>query len=143
MPSVRSSLLHLAGGIQCPPRAAMSRIAALLTNFLSWNRSPHARGVTCSERLAPPPLTGRKAMSGPAVEGALALPRLKGGVEGPSGLRLDALEPGAHAPTEQRLRRAGADPLAGDRLPDGELAPAPPAAAAVRLLLLDDLSAAQ
>src|SRR5262249_61062831 len=34
-------------------------------------------------------------------------------------------------------------PLAGDRLPDGKLAPAPPAAAAVRLLLLDDLRSAQ
>src|SRR5262245_28034632 len=78
-------------------------------------------------------------MSGPEVEADLALFQLQTGVEGPSRLRLEALEHRAHAPTEQRLRRAWADPLAGDRLPDGKLAPAPPAAAAVRLLLLDDL----
>src|SRR5262249_60263472 len=82
-------------------------------------------------------------MSGPEVEADLALFQLQTGVEGPPGLRLEALEHRAHAPPEQRLRRAGADPLAGDRLPDGKLAPAPPAAAAVRLLLLNDFGAAQ
>src|SRR5262245_33641800 len=103
----------------------------------------NAAGETCSESLALRPITGRKARSGPEVEADLALFQLQTGVEGPSGLRLEALEHRAHAPTEQRLRHAGADPLAGDRLPDGELAPAPPAAAAVRLLLFDDLRAAQ
>src|SRR5262249_56776119 len=82
-------------------------------------------------------------MSGPEVEADLALFQLQTGVEGPPGLRLESFEHRAHAPPEQRLRRAGADPLAGDRLPDGELAPAPPASAAVRLLLFDDLRAAQ
>src|SRR5262249_12165955 len=102
-----------------------------------------AAGETCSESLALRPITGRKATSGPEVEADLTLFQLQTVVEGPSGLRLEALEHRAHAPAEQRLRRAGADPLAGDRLPDGELAPAPPAAAAVRLLLFDDLRAAQ
>src|SRR5262249_30780632 len=102
-----------------------------------------AAGETCSESLTLRPITGRKAMSGPEVEADLALFQLQPGVEGPSGLRLEALEHRAHAPTEQRPPRAGADLLAGDRLPDGDLAAAPPAAAAVRLLLLDDLRAAQ
>src|SRR5262249_934071 len=103
----------------------------------------NAAGETCSESLALRPITGRKAMSGPEVEADLALFQLQTGVEGPSGLRLEALEHRAHAPTEQCLRRTGADPLAGDRHPDGKLAPAPPAAAAVRLLLFDDLRSAQ
>ena len=44
---------------------------------------------------------------------------------------------------KQRLGRAHADLLAGDRLPDRELAAPPPAAAAVGLLLLDDLGLAE
>ena len=63
----------------------MRRVAALLTNFLSWNRSPRARGVTCSESLALRPITGRKAMSGPEVEADLALFQLQTGVEGRDG----------------------------------------------------------
>src|SRR5205823_4025749 len=84
---------------------------------------------------------GREAMSGPEVEADLALVQLQTSVEGPAGPRLEALEHLASAATKERLRRAGADALAGDRLPDGELAPVPPAAAAVRLLLLGDLGA--
>ena len=77
----------------------MSRIAHLVTNFLSWSRTPQARGVTCSESLALRPITERKAMSGPEVEADLALFQLQTGVEGSSGLRLEALEHRAHAPT--------------------------------------------
>src|SRR5512135_318609 len=88
-------------------------------------------------------LTGRATVSGPEIEADLAMVQLQPRLERPPGLGLEALELRAAALTQERLGRAGTDPLAGDRLPDGELAPAPPSAAAVGPLPLGDLRAAE
>src|SRR5262249_52103828 len=79
----------------------------------------------------------------PEVEANRALLELESGLEGPPRPRREALEQRALAPPEERPRGAGADRLAGDLLPDRELAPVPPAAAAVGPRLLDDLRPAE
>ena len=77
------------------------------------------------------------------VEADLAPFQLQSSIERLAGFRSKALEQRALTLLQQRLGRPDADRLAGDRLPDGELAALLPAAASVRLRLIDDVGAAQ
>src|SRR5262249_41992223 len=85
----------------------------------------------------------RKSFSGPEVKADLSLLQLQTRVEGAPRPGLEALQHRAPAAAQERLGRAGADPLAGDGLPDPELAAGPPRATAVGLLLLEDLGVAE
>ncbi len=80
---------------------------------------------------------------GSEVEADLARLQLKSRLERFAGLRLESLEHRGPALSQECLRGADADPLAGDRLPDRELATLPPAAATIRFLLLHDLGLAE
>ena len=77
------------------------------------------------------------------LEAHLAAIQLESRVEAVAGLGSEAAEQGGPPLLEQGLGRADADRLAGDRLPDRELAALLPAAASERLRLLDHVGAAQ